>query len=308
MAMPSTLTSPDTPVRVFIVGCPRSGTTALQSALVNHTTLVGYPESNILYRFLGDLPLRRYGPDRVIGRANLPGFILERQWNQLGFTRSYDPTWFEIFLRIIEREDAMSLVPASTRSLGEAFEAFTRLMDELSGHQSWIDKSPENIFCVDFIDRYIADAIVIHIVRGGQDTVASCVSAGKKHKTFRNRFGGPTGVRRAVRYWNRTVDITLACAKRPNHHIVRYEDFAADASATVGDLCDVLGQPRPEHGELTYDLSKIATSNETWKESFASSISQAPSKFAETFSPDEQAWIDENLAPLEQLIPRKTAA
>lgn len=294
------------PNRVFIVGCPRSGTTALQSALVNHTVLAGFPESNILYRFLGDIPVRRYGRDRVIGRANLPRFMLNRQLQTWGWTLHYNRRWFEAFLVSIGREDILGLVPGKLYSLRRSFEVFVSVFDSLAGNEGWVDKSPENIFCVDYIDQYVPNAWVVHIVREGRDAVASCVAVGRKYRAFKGRFGGPDGVRRAVRYWNNAVLISRACAGRANHFLLRYEDLVADPRGSLSPICEAIGISLNEQ-DPTYDLRGIAAPTEVWKVRDTRVIRKAESRFEEVLDSVERKYVEANILPVEDLVPRTGA-
>jgi hypothetical protein len=292
--------------RVFIVGCPRSGTTALQSLLANHTVLAGFPESNILYRFLGDIPVRRYRLDRVIGRANLPRFMLNRYLQSLGCTLHYDPRWLEEFLVSIGREDVLGLVPRKLYSLRRSFEVFVSVFDCLAGGGSWVDKSPENIFCVDEIDQYVPNAWVVHIVREGRDAVASCVAVGRKYRAFEGRFGGSDGVRRAVLYWNNAVLASRACAGRANHFLLRYEDFVEDPRGTLSPICKAIGISLDEQ-DPTYNLRGIAAPAEVWKVRETHAIRKAESRFEEVLDSVERRYVEANILPVEDLVPRTRA-
>ena len=45
------------PKRVFVVGCPRSGTTLLQSILLTNPSIISFPESHFLSICFGGAPI-----------------------------------------------------------------------------------------------------------------------------------------------------------------------------------------------------------------------------------------------------------
>lgn len=61
-------------IRVFVVGCPRSGTTLLQCLLAAHSQLISFPESHLHYDFSKAAErLRQF--DDLVQQQNLSGWI-----------------------------------------------------------------------------------------------------------------------------------------------------------------------------------------------------------------------------------------
>ena len=208
-------------------------------------------------------------------------------------------------VRSLERPDLRQLFPADTGCLGAWFRAFADVMTEAADGRRWIEKSPQNIFCVRQIDRYVADARIVHVVRDGLDNVASIIDAADHHDSFRGRFQGPDRVRRATAYWNNCLRISASSVGRARHVVVRYEDvveFGAEALRPVAEALDVT----ITREMLVYRTDGIVRPGEEWKLQPDQSIRPQPSKFTTALSADEQASVRANALDVEQFVPRRS--
>lgn len=287
---------------IFVVGCSRGGTTLLQSILNQHPSLVSFPETNILYAILDDLDYRRYG--RLMGCHRIPVYLLKRLVNRLGYTLSYSPRKFRNFLRALGREDLLALVPQKTIAIADVFAAFQTILDSISAGQRYIEKTPQNIFCIDFIETRIPQAQFVHIVRDGKETVASLHAAAQKYESFRARFGGPQGLLKAIHYWNSTLRISYRHRHHPRHAIVRYEDVAADPAKALARTAAFLGI------ELTADMFQYNTAGiifdfEAHKKDYAAMIAPRPGKFDTVFTPQQRKLITARILPADDYFPRQ---
>jgi hypothetical protein len=140
---------------VFVLGCPRSGTTYLYHALLSAGNFAIYrTESEVLHvlepRF-GDLSVAQ-------NRQRL----LEAWFNSRLFT-----------LTGLQRDQVETRVMSECRNGGD----FLRIvMEETARHQGvdrWAECTPDHILYLDRIRQTIPDALVIHIIRDGRDVALS---------------------------------------------------------------------------------------------------------------------------------------
>ena len=140
---------------VFVLGCPRSGTTLLYDMLLSAGGFAVYlAESNVfnvLATRFGDL---RSGSNRR---------KLLRVWGQSQLFRATGLEWTMIERKVLDE----------CRSYGD----FLRLvMDEVAKQQEmqrWAENSPESILHLAAIKKAMPDALVIHIIRDGRDVAMS---------------------------------------------------------------------------------------------------------------------------------------
>jgi len=161
---PSTTAPPPKAVRskapVFVLGCPRSGTTVLYHMLLSAGNFAVYrAESNVfsvLQPHFGNL--RSEGNRRE----------LLRQWFQ---SRLFQVTG-------LDAEDVRKKIMRDCHSAGD----FLRIvMEETARHQSverWADCTPDHLLYIPEIKRQIPNALVVHIIRDGRDVALSYVKQG----------------------------------------------------------------------------------------------------------------------------------
>jgi hypothetical protein len=177
------------------------------------------------------------------------------------------------------------------------------MMQTLSEGQRWIEKSPINIFCVNEIDKHIQGAKFVHVLRNGEDNIASLIDAGNKYGTFAWRFGGSDGVKKAVAYYNNAVRYSLGVCGRPNHVIIRYEDLAAKSSPAlekVSSLCNIA----ITKDMLKYQVNGLSSPKEEWKRSGSTEIAPAASKFHTVLDEAQRRYVAKHAIKIERLLPR----
>lgn len=288
---------------IFIVGCSRSGTTLLQSILGNHPDLAVFPESNLLYYVLDDLDFRRWGS--LIGRRQIPRAMTGRLLNGMGFTSVMYKESAEGFLEANASHCESDLFNDREYSIRTVFSKFTRVMEMRSQGRRWIEKSPQNIFCVHLIRKYWPDACILHIVREGRDTVASIMDAARKYTSFGYRFGDPLGLEKSVQYYNRAVKISVRHGNKPHNLIVRYEDLVDYPSLALEPVAKLLCIDISSD-MLEYRTDQIAHTREVWKEN-SKTISVQKSKFDDVLSAKQRAYVEKNIVSADRLFPKRIA-
>lgn len=291
---------------IFIVGCSRSGTTLLHSILSQHEHLAAFPETNILPKVLEDIEFRRFG--RIaISRRRIPGMLMARLRNSLGITLRFD--WDRLTrdgerLRRLGGGKVSLPIPTGRRiSIRRIYQEFGAFMNAAARGRRWVEKSPQNIYCIHMLDRYFQEATFVHMVREGTATVASLVDAGRKHDAFRSRFGRSDGVQRAVAFFNSSVNLTARFGHRPRHVVVRYEDLADDPRATATRLETFLGI-RIDDKLLRYSTAGIVTAAEPWKDG-EEAIRLRDSKFLKVLDDAERDYVRSTVVNVDKLFPRR---
>jgi hypothetical protein len=218
--MPPTTNRP-----VFVIGCPRSGTTLLTLMLSSHSRIAIPPETRFLLEVFrqrpefGDLKVRRNR--RRLGRTLTRG--KGTKFRHLG----------------LDKKLVRKAVVASPPTMGSAIGAVYRTYAVSQGKARWGDKRPTYFRNVDVLRELWPDAQFVHLVRDGRDCIASL----KGMRWWRH------GVHAAVATWVHSVD----CARRAQRRLppdaflqVRYEDLVADPRAQLERLCAFLGEPFEE--------------------------------------------------------------
>jgi hypothetical protein len=218
MSIPAPCTG-DRPV--FVVGCPRSGTTLLTLMLSSHSRLAIPPETRFLLpvfrrrKSFGDLaekPNRRRLARAVVRRKGT-------KFRHLG----------------LDTERVKKEVVEGAPTLGTALAAPYRLYAADRGKARWGDKRPGYFRNVGVIRALFPDAQVVHLVRDPRD----CVGSLKRMSWWKH---GTVG---AVATWVHAVDQARAARRRlpaGSFHELRYEDLVADPRGELQRLCAFLGE------------------------------------------------------------------
>jgi hypothetical protein len=204
---------------IFVLGCPRSGTTLLQLMLHSHPRIAIPPET----RFLIPTYTERLSFGDLEQRANrrrLARFIVRRgtRFRDLGLPR-----------RTIVRE-IVEGPPTIGSALGIVLRAYAQRFDR----PRWGDKRPAYHGYIDALLRLFPDAQLVHVVRDPRDCVASL----KRMPWFR------ASSHYAVAEWAASIRHTDAAARAWPGALTRisYERLVADPESELRALCAALGE------------------------------------------------------------------
>ena len=202
---------------IFIVGCPRSGTTMLRDLLRSHPHLTFPGETHFIPAFY-----RGYGDPRDCAEARkLAAAILELRW-----VRAWN-------LRL--EADSFADCRSFREVLCHLYEAWARR--EIKPR--WGDKTPNYVTEIPLLAKLFPEARIIHIYRDGRDVAMSWVRA---------RFT-PQNMYTAARLWSSWVGAgrrTGAALPRGMYLEVRYEQLLAQPRETMQRVCEFVGEPFDE--------------------------------------------------------------
>lgn len=262
--------------RIFIVGCPRSGTTLLQTILAAHSEVASFPESHFFNFYATE------------GWADWLGRLRHRELRDemaLYFDQVGSEEWRRTFQKWHLRR-------------GRYAELFVEALDDLAerrGASRWVEKTPSHLERIEIVERFVDDPAFLHVVRRGSDVVASLHEVTNENPEV---WGGAKTVDECIDRWFRSIRITRRYADEPNHRVVPYADLTESPEATVRGVCDHLGLPF--ESEMLEDYSEqaddVTKDREDWKEKNKGPIEpRRGSRFERHFEEHERAYILERL-------------
>ena len=272
--------------RMFLVGCPRSGTTLLQSMIASHSKVVSFPETHLFSKTI---------PPHQIGR-----------WFKI-YQKSSCTQLLEI-IRSLELSEEQAILPSSTLLKSREWSRYLlKNIDQLANHHAeqeethWLEKTPRHLRYIDLISDTDPDAKFVHIIRRGKDVAASMHFA---TKNYPERWGGARSIKKCVFWWNRSIENALPHLNQKNHTFISYEQLVSQPKVVMKGLCnkiDLLHEKKMHHS-----FHKIASSlikeGEHFKEKNTSKKISNSNKFDRLRS-DDKTYIKENVVnfPFEEI-------
>jgi hypothetical protein len=205
---------------IFIVGCPRSGTTLLQLMLHAHPRIAIPPETRFLMAAYADR--KRFGDlGSEPNRRRLAEWIVDGKFafRDLG----------------LDRQAVVDEIAAGPPTLGSAIGIVFRAYARRFGKPRWGDKRPAYLLNLDVVLDLFPDAQIVHIIRDGRDCVASLIEA-PWHRG---------GIHQAIAGWNAGMDGARRAARRlgpDTYYELYYEQLVAHPTIELEKLCGFLGE------------------------------------------------------------------
>lgn len=203
---------PQQPIRCFVVGCPRSGTTLLTSIVSGHPKVLG---TLVESHFFSVWRALRRNQDAASKYAEFDRFRTAMNNEALGAPG--DP------------------IPEPSE--------FIAVMDEIALRENmlgWVEKTPENLHHIDAILAVAPDAKFIHVVRNAGTVLASGFS-----RSIRNQScaWNPAYMRfrSAFNEWMRAMEQTRRWQSHPNHLVVAYAEFCRAPDTEIDRIAQFLG-------------------------------------------------------------------
>jgi hypothetical protein len=192
---------------VFIVGCPRSGTTWLQSLVASHPLAHTGRESHLFDWYLGPL-IRHWNQELEIRDVGLGNYFREDEFHSL------------------VRNFTLQLLAPMALSLQEG--------------ELFVEKTPGHGLYLQEISEMLPQSRYLHILRDGRDVTASMLAASKSWASS----WAPRDARNAARTWVKSVTtIREAARSLPSGRFleVRYEELWNDPRRILSEVMEFLG-------------------------------------------------------------------
>ena len=288
--------------RTFLVGCPRSGTTLLQSMLAAHPQVASFPETHFFPTIVDLVEFREFGevPRKPRRRRRL---LRTRLLRRLGIASQWGIVRLKNFLSEIGRADLDPLTSRCGVTMRSCTAALLDVLDTIAleqGKAHWVEKTPDNLHYVDIMERYVPKARFVHLVRNGRDNVASIHHAAQEYPEPWGREY-PT-LDRCIRRWLRCAGETLKHSRKKNHFVVRYERLADAPRAALERVCDFIGvdfddSMLEDYGEAA---NGVILDRETWKADVSGPIRNANgTKFYQIFDERQRQEVLERTAEVD---------
>ena len=213
---------------VFVLGCPRSGTTLLYHMLLSAGNFVVYRAESQVFNLLEP----RFGDLRVPHHRRK---LLAAWKNSSLFTKTG-----------LEASQIEPEVMANCENAGDFLRIVMEAMARKQGVERWADSTPDHLLAVPRIKETIPNALVIHIIRDGRDVA---LSLEKQHWIHPFPWDHGKELLTAAAYWEWIVNQGRAHGRAlgQDYKEVRYEDLVADPRSTLAEVGQFIGQ------ELDYD-------------------------------------------------------
>jgi hypothetical protein len=206
---------------VFIVGCPRSGTSYLYHLLLSAGGFAEFRTQMNVFDVLEPI----YGNLGVVKNKT-------KMMNEWLRTKAFHVSG-------LQSDEIKAKVLSECRSTGD----FLRIvMEEIASKQQvdrWIDSTPTNIPHLLRIKKDFPEARILHIIRDGRDVALSLDKRGWSRPLPWNRA---EGLLAAGLYWEWIVrkGRQFGLSLQPDYLEVRYEDLVREPKKTLRPLADFL--------------------------------------------------------------------
>jgi ATP-binding cassette subfamily B protein len=218
---------------VFLVGCPRSGTTLLQRIVDAHPRITVTPETHWIPGYFEKAT--RKSPEAWVTPKLLSKLLSYRRFPQLGIGR-------EQLEELLGRGEPVSYASF----VSGIFDLYGRAQGKpLVG-----DKTPAYARNIPLLHGLWPNAKFVHLIRDGRDVGLSAIHWQKPGKLLvRCTTWGEDPVTTAAVWWEWHVRLARAAGQALGpglYHEVRYEELVARPADACARLCAFLGVPYNE--------------------------------------------------------------
>jgi hypothetical protein len=234
---------------VFVVGCPRSGTTLVQCILSASSQAFSLPETHF---FSWVLPAMHMGPDSVVGPDHLQRF--RQAFEDESGLILQQPFWTGV------HEQA----PMTARDI---FVAIVEHHRPAAGYLRAIEKTPRHVLQLDVIGGAFPDAVFVDVVRDPIDVASSLLGV---------PFESSRSVLSHAQRWTESIHAARAYSQTHPQRLrtVVYETLVREPEASVRALCEFVDLPFEP--TMLEEFGRQAALNvgsaETWKRDVGSGV------------------------------------
>ena len=259
---------------VFVVGCPRSGTTLLYNMVLSSGGFAVYlAESNVF-----NLLVPRFGDLSVLENRER----LIDAWLQSKLFRATSLDAKEIRAKLL----------SEGRNGGDFLRIVMGEMARAQGVRRWADNSPEELLHAYAIKQALPDALFIHMIRDGRDVSLSLDA--RPHKWVRPfRWDRQNSLLVTGLFWDWMVRAGRKQGEKlgGDYIEVRFEDLQADPHATLARIAEFIQHDLDYERILRVGIGSISAPNTSFKGDHGGPVGRWKTKM-----------IAEKLAMFEKLV------
>lgn len=216
---------------IFIVGCPRSGTTILAALLNLHTNIAAATETH----FFNFISKQRKYKWKEFDENQMKLMLDEARIIDFCKHLEIDP---ELLIKyFMESFDSAELSEGATQKTEfykkKVFDVFIRALLEKKKKERFCEKTPQHLYNVEEILKLYPEAKFIHLVRDGRDVVNSLMKMPWR----------PNGLLNNSRFWKKYIARGLKLSSKidsSNFLTVKFEDLLQDPETVLRNICEFL--------------------------------------------------------------------
>lgn len=257
---------------IFIVGCPRSGTSLLYHMLLSSGEFPIYlSESKVLACSAHYGSLRR-AKNR---RRFVDDFVRSKQFRESG----------------LEPEGFRRRAEAECRDYVEFLRRFMDEMARSHGKRRWVEKTPAHTWRIDRLRKRIPTSKFIHIVRDGRDVALSLRRTGwtpsVRGDTLRQLVW-------AVKVWQATVAHLDPYEDRLDERflMVRYEDLVRDTGTLLDTLSEFADVPLSTERIAEQEFGTLGSANTAFDNELEGVANRPVERWREQMEPGERMALE----------------
>lgn len=235
---------------VFVVGCPRSGTTMLSLMIHAHPRLAMPPET----RFL----IKTWRSRAQFGDLSTPE-------QHLALAKACVRTGSKVRELGLDPQEIVDTILKAPPTLGSAFGTVFKMFADKHGKARWGDKRPIYFQEVDVLLRLFPDAQIVHIVRDGRSNVAS----------LKRMPWWPYDSIGSMATWSLAEFCSRRNAKRlpaDTFHVIRYESLVAEPERLLRELCSFLEEDFHPAMLKPSEVREVVPERKVWHDKLKSSV------------------------------------
>lgn len=261
---------------VFVVGCPRSGTTLLYNMLLSAGGFAVYlAESNVF-----NLLVPRFGDLRVsANRGKMVDAWLQSQLFRASF---------------LDAEEIRAKVLSECRNGGDFLRIVMGEMARAQGVARWADNSPEELLYALTIKKYLPDALFIHMIRDGRDVALSLDA--RPHAWIRPfSWDRQDSLAIAGMFWEWMVNRGRRVGRQlgGDYMEVHFEELQADSPATLAKIGSFIQHDLDYDRILRVGIGSVREPNTSFKGDGGSPVG----RWKQKITPEKLALFDALVGP-----------
>lgn len=257
---------------IFIVGCPRSGTSLLYHMLLSSGEFPVYLSESKVLACAAHYGSLRNAKNR---RRFAEDFVRSKQFRESGLEPEGFRRWAED-----ECRDYTGFL--------------RRFMDEMArseGKRRWVEKTPAHTWRIDRLRTRFPTSKFIHIVRDGRDVALSLRRTG-----WTPAFGDDP-LRQllwAAEIWEATVDHVDPYADRLDGRFltVRYEDLVRDTRPLLDTLSEFVGAPLSSERIAERKIGTLGSANTAFDDELDGVTNRPVERWRERLEPRERRALE----------------